>query len=134
MTRIGSLACSAGVFFGRAKVKSPYFTSVARNGHLTNKPEVESALILPPPPSRFILSNSAATFNGYLKLLKATRKGKKSKGGFEVTIEPGISRRKGCALTNCAKPSVLLLAKAPCCYFYSPQTSSVLNQRWRLQQ
>ena len=133
MTRIGSLACSASVFFGRAKVKSPYFTSVARNGHLTNKPEAESALILPPPP-RFILSNSAATFNGYLKLLKATRKGKKSKGGFEVTIEPGISRRKGCALTNCAKPSVLLLAKAPCCYLYSPQTSSVLNQRWRLQQ
>ena len=135
MTRIGSLACSAVVFFGRAKVKSPYFTSVARNGHLTNKPEAESALILrPPPPPRFIFSNSAARFNGYLKLLKATRKGKKSKGGFEVTIEPGISRRKGCALTNCAKPSFFLLAKAPCCYFYSPPTSSVLNQRWRLQQ
>ena len=134
MTRIGSLACSASVFFGRAKVKSPYFTSVARNGHLTNKPETDGALILPPPPPPVPpLSNSAATFNGYLKLLKATRKGKEWKEGFDVTIELGISRREGCALTNCAKPSVFLLAKAPCCYFYSPQTSSVLNQRWRLQ-
>ena len=87
-----------------------------------------------PPPPVPPLSNSAATFNGYLKLLKATRKGKEWKEGFDVTIELGISRREGCALTNCAKPSVFLLAKAPCCYFYSPQTSSVLNQRWQLQQ
>ena len=132
MTRIGSLASSAGVFFGRAKVKSPYFTSVARNGHLTNKPETDGALILPPLPGP-PLSNSAATFNRYLKLLKATRKGKEWKEGFDVTIELGISRREGCALPNCANPSFFLLAKAPSCYFYSPQTSSVLNQRWRLQ-
>ena len=63
MTRIGSLACSAGVSFGRAKVKSPYFTSVARNSHLTNKLKTDGALILRPPP-RPTLSNSAATFNG----------------------------------------------------------------------
>ena len=61
------------------KAKSPYFTSVARNGHLTNNTEADGALILPP------LSISAP-FNGYLKLLKGTRKGKKSKEGFEVTL------------------------------------------------
>ena len=32
------------------KAKSPYFTSAARNGHLTNKPAADRALILPPPP------------------------------------------------------------------------------------
>ena len=56
LTRIGSLACSAGVFFGRAKVKSPYFTSVARNSHLPNKPEADGALILPPPLPPVLLS------------------------------------------------------------------------------
>ena len=82
-----------------------------------------------PPPPGPPLSNSAATFNRYLKLiLKAIRKGKKSTEGFEITIEPGISRREGCALTNCAKPSVFLLAKAPCCYFYSPQTSCLKSK------
>ena len=79
MTRIGSLACSASVFFGRAKVKSPYFTSVARNGHLTNKPETDGALILTPPPPNPPRPLSPTV------LLRFTRKGKKSKEGFEVS-------------------------------------------------
>ena len=33
------------------KVKSPYVTSVAQNGHVTHKPEADGALILPPLPS-----------------------------------------------------------------------------------
>ena len=58
--------------------------SVARNSHLTNKPEANGVLILPlSPPSPLSIS---APFYGYLKLLKATRTpGKKSKEGFEVT-------------------------------------------------
>ena len=35
------------------KVKSPYVTSVAQNGHVTHKPEADGALILPPLPSPF---------------------------------------------------------------------------------
>ena len=33
----------------KVKVKSPYFTSIVRNSHPTNKPEVDGALILPIP-------------------------------------------------------------------------------------
>lgn len=63
----------------KVKVKSPpFFTLVAGNRHFTNKPEADSMLILPP------LSISAL-FNEYLKLLKATGKGKKSKEGLGVT-------------------------------------------------
>ena len=61
---------------------------------LTNlSPMVLSFYPLPPPP-RFFLSLSlslplslfiGAPFYGYSKLLKATRKGKKSKQGFDVT-------------------------------------------------
>ena len=54
------------------KVKSPYVTSVAQNGHVTHKPEADGALILPPLPSPLTLS----PFYGYLKLLQGTRKGK----------------------------------------------------------
>ena len=31
------------------KLFSPYFMSVARNSHLTNKPEADGAFTLPPP-------------------------------------------------------------------------------------
>ena len=44
------------------KTKSPYFTSVARNSHLTNKPEAESAPILLLPP--LSLSPSVLRFTG----------------------------------------------------------------------
>ena len=55
-----------------------YFTSVARNTlPLTNKPEAEGGSDTP--------LSIKAPFYGYLKLRKATRKGKKSKQGFEVT-------------------------------------------------
>ena len=57
-----------------------YFTSVARNTlPLTNKPEAEGGSDTP--------LSIKAPFYGYLKLRKATRKGKKSKQGFEVTPE-----------------------------------------------
>ena len=49
------------------KVKSPYFTSVARNSNVTHKPEDDGALILPP---------TLSSFYWYLKLLQSTRKGK----------------------------------------------------------
>ena len=63
----------------KVKVKSPpFFTLVAGNCHFTNKPEADSALILPP------LSISAL-FYEYSKLLKATGKGKKLKEGVGVT-------------------------------------------------
>ena len=44
--------------------------SVARNSHLTNKPEADGALI-------FNLLSISAPFYGYLKLLETTWKGKK---------------------------------------------------------
>ena len=56
---------------------------------LTNlSPMVLSFYPLPPPPPLLSLSLSlfiGAPFYGYSKLLKATRKGKKSKQGFDVT-------------------------------------------------
>ena len=56
----------------------PYFTLVAGNHHLTNKPEADGVLILPP-------SLRQCAILWYLKLLKATGKGKKSKEGVGVT-------------------------------------------------
>ena len=51
----------------------------------------------------------SALFYGFLKLLKATQKGKKSKEGFVLT--PGnelrTSRAEGSELTSCANPSSL---------------------------
>ena len=59
------------------KVKSPYVTSVAQNGHVTHKPEADGALILPPPPPLPLPSPlTLSPFYGYLKLLQSTRKGK----------------------------------------------------------
>ena len=55
-------------------------SSVAQNSHLTNKPEDEGALILPPPPPLASLFISAL-FYGYLKL---AQKGKKLKEGLAV--------------------------------------------------
>ena len=53
--------------------------SVARNSHMINQPEANGAIVLPPPPPSI-----TASFYGYLKLRKATRKGKKVKEGSEV--------------------------------------------------
>ena len=61
------------------KIKGPYFLSVARDSHLTNKPKAINARILSPSLS------ISVPFYGYLKLLKATRKGRKSKEGFVIT-------------------------------------------------
>ena len=62
--------------------------SVARNSHMINQPEANGALVLPPPPPPLLLH-----FTGiYLKLRKATRKGKKVKEGSEVT--PGNQTRE----------------------------------------
>ena len=49
---IYNFACSDSVCYGQPpkKVKSPYFTSVARNSHLTNKvTEADGALTTPSP-------------------------------------------------------------------------------------
>ena len=62
---------------GKEKVKSPYFTLVAQNSHLTDKPEADGT-----PPTFLSIS---APFYKYLRLLKATWKGKKLKDGIEVT-------------------------------------------------
>ena len=85
----------------KVKIKSPYFLSVARDSHLTNKPVAINARILPPSLS------ISAPFYGYLKLLKATRKGRKSKEGFVVTSgnrTRDIPHRRS-QLTNRANPS-----------------------------
>ena len=82
------------------KVKSPYFTSVARNSHLNNKLEAQGALIPPPP-----LPSIRAPFYGSLKLLYAKRKGNKSKVWSHLGIDLRASCTEGRALTNCANPS-----------------------------
>ena len=62
------------------KVKSPYFMSVAQNSHyLTNKPEADSELILPPS------LHQCSVLRVLKDIYQATRKRKKSKQGFEVT-------------------------------------------------
>lgn len=58
-------------------VKGQGKESAARNSHLTNEPEADGVLIL-----RHSLHQSFIT-----KLLQATRKGEKSKEGFEVINE-----------------------------------------------
>ena len=61
---------------GKKAGKNSYFTSLARNTHpLTNKPGAEGGSHTPVSP-----------FSGYFKLRKATRKGKKSKQGYEVIL------------------------------------------------
>ena len=60
------------------RVESPYLTSITRNSNSTDKPEVDGALILLP-------SLHQCSDLRYLKLIKATQKGKKSKQGCEVT-------------------------------------------------
>ena len=59
------------------KLKSPYFTSVTQHSHVTNKPEADGAL-----------SALSAPFYGYLKLLTATRKGRKNERALTVLILP----------------------------------------------
>ena len=96
---------------------------------LTDKPEVDAALIRlagrgggggggglckhsprppPPPPPPGILYISTP-FYRYLMLLKASRKGKKSKQGFEVT--PGNQTRN--LLTKGRPPSAQLVSAQP---------------------
>ena len=58
--------------------------SVARNSHMINQPEANGAIVLPPPPPPPPPLSITASFYGYLKLRKATRKGKKVKEGSEV--------------------------------------------------
>ena len=103
------------------KVKSPYFTSVARNSHLTNKPEASGALILtllllpspyphPLPPLTTTTLSISASFNRYLKELKATRTGNKSKEGFVFThIKHGSPAKKA---TQLPTAGIFL----PCCF------------------
>ena len=63
---------------GKKAGNNSYFTSVARNTHpLTNKPGAESWLSYPP-------RSISAPFSGDFKLRKETRKGQKSKQGYEV--------------------------------------------------
>ena len=88
------------------KVKSPYFMSVAQNSHyLTNKPEADSELILPPS------LHQCSVLRVLKDIYQATRKRKKSKQGFQ---DLRISRTDGRALTNRANPcpcySLLLLS------------------------
>ena len=76
--------------------------SVARNSHIINQPEANGALVLPPPPT------ITASFYGYLKVRKATRKGKKVKEGSEVT--PGNQTREFPHRRLCTnQPTVLTL-------------------------
>lgn len=56
------------------EIKSPYLTSVARNSHLTNKPETDGALIYPLP-----LLSICVPFNGYLKLIQHTHGNERSR-------------------------------------------------------
>ena len=64
----------------KVKLKSPDFTSVTQNSHLTNKPEAYGVLILLP---SFYQCSVLRVF----KVLKGTPKGKKLKKGFAVTPE-----------------------------------------------
>ena len=67
---------------GKKKVKSPYFTLVARESHKINQSEADGALILPPP---LPFSISALFYWCLAPELKATWKGKKWKQRSEAT-------------------------------------------------
>ena len=58
-------------------------------------------LILPPPPPPPL--SISASFYGYLELLKATRKSKKSKQGFRSHLGIGTTQ-KAEYFTDCANP------------------------------
>ena len=86
-------------------MKSPYFTSVARNSHLNNKPEANRGLI-----STLPSLSISAQFYGYLRLLKATREAiERSRRKKDLQSHLGIKLRtpriEGHVLTNCANPS-----------------------------
>ena len=68
---------------GKDNGNGPYFPSATRNRTSTDRAKASGALILPPSPPLSL--SISAPFYGYLKLLKATQKGKKSKQRFEVT-------------------------------------------------
>ena len=66
--------------------------SAACNSHLTNKLEADGA------------PSISAAFNGYLQLLKAKQKGKKSQEGFEVTsgsCNSDLQHRRPCTNQLC---------------------------------
>ena len=64
------------------KVKSPYVTSVAQNGHVTHKPEADGALILPPLPSPSPPPSLSLRFTGIWNYSKVH--GKESQHGRAV--------------------------------------------------
>ena len=66
-------------------MKNSYFTS--RNSHLTNKPEADSVLMLPPS------LHQGSVLEVRIKLLKVIRKRKKSKEEFEATEAHTLTRR-----------------------------------------
>ena len=99
------------------KVKSPYFMSVAQNSHyLTNKPEADSELILPPS------LHQCSVLRVLKDIYQATRKRKKSKQGFEVT--PGnrshdLSHGWPCTNQPCQSLSLLQSSSVKWSFFTS---------------
>ena len=92
----------------KVSVKSPYFTSVTGNSHLTNKPEADGALILQPPPFspsvlRFTVSR---VLKSYVKQYGKERSRNKDLRSH-LGIELGTSRTEGRAIISCADPSSL---------------------------
>ena len=95
------------------KGEGPYFPSVTRkSSHKTDdKPEADSAPILP-------TSLHQCSVYGYLKLFKATRKGKKSKqdGFSHPSIDLWTFRTESRAITDCANP--FYFDSAFCCFSF----------------
>jgi len=83
------------------KVESPYFMSVAQNSHyLTNKPEADGELILPPS------LHKCSVLRVFKDIYQATRKRRSRNKDLRSHqgIDLRISRTDGRALTNHANP------------------------------
>ena len=98
---------------GKDNGNGPYFPSATRNRTSTDRAKASGALILPPSPPLSL--SISAPFYGYLKLLKATQKGKKSKQRFQVTPR------------NCIRK---LPRTNPLCYMLVQLAELNVQQQW----
>lgn len=114
--------------------KGPHFVSVTRNcNHQNDIFEADGVFILPP-------SLHQCSVYGYLEVLEATRKGKQSKQGFEITTGnrsrgPAASPCiEGRAVTNYANPRSVINKRADEETNKNPHKDGILKKRLKVKE